>query len=421
VPTRTDRAVEPSRPPAPPNWRRDRDREPFLFSQGWGWFDSATWHYGSSGNGPGRGETRAKVDSCAILSFYSPRFVNQSLNRAVYEREALNLTDSGLWKGEGDGNKTLALQQLARRRRYHHLGDMTSDEAALIRINAERSLRTLLEQYNDCSGADWVRMANDIVQQTGLQMKMLEMEFVAFHNISSDNSSALRNWLYGFRSEIHMFTVGFLEYPGKADSNPWIIGSELYNETYSRCRYHYTRLLAPDEGMSLLPEEMEQRQTVEEVQGAICSAMLAIAFGVEQTWAELFDQNGRMRKQKQAESSVTQRVTAWHNELSLLRAWLGWESDFTGCKEVCEWDERCYIPMWPLLAPRFGGGPPPPRGNSTHPHPPGHGRPPPHDRLPNGTSPGRPDFKMPPRGPWWMGDDTDLWEPKCVKAGYIMS
>ncbi|KAH8906259.1 hypothetical protein BR93DRAFT_945692 [Coniochaeta sp. PMI_546] len=408
APTRTDRAVDPSMPPAPPNWRRDRDREPFLFSQGWGWFDSATWHYGSSGNGPGRGEARAK-------------FVNQSSNRAVYERKTLNLTDEGLWKGEGEGNKTLALQQLARRRRYHHLGDMTSEEAALMRSNAERSLRMALEPYNDCSGADWVLMASEIIQQTSLQMKMVEMKFVAFHNISSHNNTALRTWLFGFRAEIHMFTVGFMEYPDERDPNSWIVGSELYNETYSRCRYHYTRLLVPEEGVSLPPAEMEQRQAVEEVQGAICSVMLVIAFGVEQTWAEMFDQSERTQeKRKQPVLGMTQRVAAWHHELALLRAWLGWESDFTGCREVCGWDERCYIPMWPLLASRFGRGPPPPRGNGTQPSPPGYGHPPPHGRLPNGTSPGKPDFRMPPRGPWWMGDDTDLWEPKCVKAGYIM-
>lgn len=421
VPTRTDRAVDPSMPPAPPNWRRDRDREPFLFSQGWGWFDSATWHYGSSGNGPGRGETRAKVDNCAILSFYSPQFVNESLNRAVYERRTLNLTDAGLWKGEGlGGNNTVALQQLARRRRYHHLGDMTAEEAAVMRSKTERSLRTVLEPYNDCSGADWVLMASEIVQQTTLQIKMLEMKFVAFGSFSSDNSTALRNWLYGFRAEIHTFTVGFLEYPKKTSPDPWRTGSELFNETYSRCRYHYTRLLAPDEGVSLLPEELVQRQAVEEVQGAVCLVMLAIAFQVEQTWLEMFDQEGRMGEQSRPPSAITIRVTAWHNEMSLLRAWLGWESEFTGCKEVCSWDERCYIPMWPLLASRFGRGPPPPRGNSTQPHPPDIGHPPPHDRRPNGTAPGKPDFKMPPRGPWWMGDDTDLWEPKCVKAGYIM-
>ncbi len=43
APTRTDKAVDPSNPPSPPNWRAQRDREPFLESQAWGWFDSATW------------------------------------------------------------------------------------------------------------------------------------------------------------------------------------------------------------------------------------------------------------------------------------------------------------------------------------------------------------------------------------------
>ncbi|EOO00489.1 putative serine protein [Phaeoacremonium minimum UCRPA7] len=127
APTRTDRAVDPSQPPAPPNWRRDMQREPFLKAQGWGWFDSATWHYGSSRNGPGLGETRAKVLGCGVLSYYSPRFVNQSGNRAIEERAFLNLTDDGLWKGEGEeGNRTQAIKLLSRRRRFHHLGGVAS-------------------------------------------------------------------------------------------------------------------------------------------------------------------------------------------------------------------------------------------------------------------------------------------------------
>lgn len=409
VPTRTDRAVDPSTPPAPPNWRRDRDREPFLVQQGWGWFDSATWHYGASGN---KGETRAKVDSCAILSFYSDRFANQSLNRAVVERKALNLTDDGLWKGEGKGNKTLALLELARRRRFHHLGDVTPDEGELMRDHAKRSLSGLLKKESGCSEADWVGMASEIVQQTGMRIKMLEMKLAAVGDGDKSNDTALRTWFHGFRAELHGFTVGFLVYPRKASKETWTVGTELFNETYSRCRYHYTRLLAPDQ-VSLLPEEMEQRQAVEEVQGGICSVMLTIAFGVEKTWAEVFNKNAKWRKPSHALSGLTQRVLAWHDDLSLLRAWLGWESDFTGCKTVCAWDERCYIPMWPLMSRARPGGdhhPPPPYGR----HPPQYGPP------PNGSYPGRPGFKIPPRGPWWMGDDTDLWEPKCVEAKYIM-
>lgn len=68
------------------------DREPFLQSQGWGWFASATWHYGSTGMGPGSGETRAKVLSCGIASWYSPRFWGPVVDE---EQKRLNLTEDG--------------------------------------------------------------------------------------------------------------------------------------------------------------------------------------------------------------------------------------------------------------------------------------------------------------------------------------
>jgi hypothetical protein len=416
-PTRTDKATDPSQPPVPPNWRRP-EREPFLASQTWGWFDSATWHYGSSGNGPGLGENRAKVDGCAILSFYSPVFVNQSLNRAIYERKTLNLTASGFWQGEGShGNRTLALKQLARRRRFHHLGDINEDEAALMRQVAEKALKDLIEPYNECSEANWVLMTNEIIQQTVLQLKMFHVKVADLEN-AAKNATALREWLHVLRAQSHLFMVGFLEYPVSIDEESWETPSELFNKTLSRCRYRYTRLLAPDLGGSLSPTEADLRWAVEEVQGGICSVMLTVGFGIEKLWYELY--GNRSKKSRHSLGAQQSRAHAqaarWNRATEELRAWLGWENQFAGCKEVCPWDERCYIPMWPLMAfPNFGRGPP---RNITRPpqssYPPYRGRP----HFPgNGTAPQPPGFG---RSPIWMGDDTDLWEPKCVKAEYIM-
>lgn len=438
-PTKTDRNSEPSHGSPPPNMRRDDGREPFLQAQGWGWFDSATWHYGASRNGPGQGEVRAKVLSCGILSYYSPRFANQTGNRASDERRALNLTTEGLWMGPGEGgNWTRAVKLLARRRRFHHLGNVSSEEAGLMRRNSERALRSLLDRGDECSGADWVLITSEILQRVTNQLTMVDTKLSSFPE-DARNETAVYNWLFGVRAESHLFMVPYLEYPRQITRDTWSTDTQLYKETHSRCRYRYTRLLVPEELQTpLSPEEDDVRHVVEEVYGTICSVLITMGFGIELAW---LDMSAEKSSPASEGAALLAQAAAWRDNIAELTAWLGWESQYYGCDNMCAWDERCYIPMWPLLHwGGMGGGRPgrgPGRGgpgNGTHDDPgrhrgPGGGRghalgayddspppPPGHD----GPGHGPPGFKMPPRGPWWMGDDTDLWEPKCVNVTFIM-
>lgn len=453
-PTKTGRDSEPSYPAAPPNWRHDLGREPFLGIQGWGWFDSATWHYGSTRNGPGRGEVKARVLSCGVLSYYSPRFANQSLNRALEEQTRLNLTADGLWTGPGEyGNRTKAIKQLARRRRFHHLGDVIPEEASLMRKNSERALRSLLEPDNKCSGVDWVLMTSEIVQRTTNHLTMVDTKLLSFPSDDPRNETAVSRWLYDLRAQIHLFMVGYLEYPPKIGHETWSTQSDLYEETFSRCKYRHTRLLVPEELQDPLSREEEDiRLAVEGVHGTVCSVLLTLGFGVEQAWFD-YTSGAKTPAGLQGEEALAGRADRWRDGIAELQAWLGWESEYYGCRQTCAWDERCYIPMWPLVPMQRGpgGGPGRHHGNGTYPGRPGRGRgppgegpghgpggkyppgggggggnegspppPPPPPPGHNGTGPQRPGFKMPPRGPWWMGDDTDLWEPKCVNMEYIM-
>ncbi|KAH8765450.1 hypothetical protein F5883DRAFT_557098 [Diaporthe sp. PMI_573] len=462
-PTKTGRDSEPSHPAAPPNWRHDPGREPFLRIQGWGWFDSATWHFGSTRNGPGRGEVKARVLSCGLLSYYSPRFANQSLSRAADERERLNLTADGLWTGPGEqGNRSVAIKQLARRRRFHHLGDVGHGEAVLMRESSERALQSLLgPRNNNCSGADWVQVTSEIVQRMTKHLTMVDTKLVSFPSSDPQNETAVSEWIYDLRAQIHLFMVGYLEYPPRIERGTWSTRSELYRETYYRCKYRYTRLLVPEElHASLSPEEEDIRVAVEDVHGSICSVLLAVGFGVEEAWFESTAGKGPGLRPPAAAEALADRADRWHDNIAELQAWLGWESQYYGCEQTCAWDERCYIPMWPLMHMGGGGGPgrsgPPRRrpgrcGPYPYPGRPGRGRGPrsppsdeepgggPGDRHPpgdddeglpppppppppgrNGTGRGRPGFGAPPREPRWMGDDTDLWEPRCVGIDYIM-
>ncbi|KAG7044917.1 putative serine protein [Colletotrichum scovillei] len=419
-PTLTDRPVSPSRPPMPPNWRGimgPAEREPFLQTQGWGWFASATWHYGSNGLGQGKGETRARVLGCGITSWYADRFWGTI---AEEERARLNLTAEGYWSDrQSVGNRSEALAKLGRRRRMHHLENVTAEAAAGMRWETEVMLRDALVGEGGCSGMEWVSSMGEIVQRTAGHLMVME-EGARFGGGDGDggdwgNVTAVREWLYKLRGQSHMFLVSFLEYPGEIDRQTWDVRGALFAETYSRCRYRYTRLMVD---LPLSVRERDLRDAVEEVMGGICGVLLEVGFGVERAWYDL--ERGETSELKAAGGE-------WADGVRRLRAWVGWEEEFIRCREVCGWDERCYIPMWPLLRSMFGGRRPrpPPEGGPGNGTEPGYDRPPPppyRGRGPGygGNHTGPPGRGMPGRSPIWMGDETDLWEPKCVQMEDIM-
>ncbi|KZL70634.1 hypothetical protein CI238_01546 [Colletotrichum incanum] len=412
-PTLTDRPVSPSRPPVPPNWRGIMDpvdREPFLQSQGWGWFSSATWHYGSNGAGTGRGETRARVLGCGVTSWYSKGVWGSIVDE---ERQRLNLTVEGSWVDvKGIGNRSVALNELGRRRRLHHLEGVTEFQAANMRWETEVMLRDAIVGSGGCSGMEWVGTMGEIVQRTAGHLMTLEQGARSGGNWG--NETEVMEWLYRLRGQSHMFLVSFLEYPHEIDAGTWDLTGELFGETYSRCRYRYTRLLVD---VPLSARERDLKDAVEEVMGGICGVLLEVGFGVERAWYDL---------EEGEKSGLEVKSIGWADSVRRLRAWLGWEGEFIRCEKICGWDERCYIPMWPLLRSIWGGRkprPPPEHGpgNGTEP---GDGRPPPPYR---GRGPGYgggnrtgPGHGMPGRGPGWMGNETDLWEPKCVRMEDIM-
>ncbi|KAI0599827.1 hypothetical protein F4775DRAFT_95946 [Biscogniauxia sp. FL1348] len=446
TPTRTDSSTDPTRPPQPPNWRGGQDtlREPFLKFQTWGWFSSATYHYGSSRNGPGLGETRAEVSGCGVMSYYSPRYAGLASLRAEDERARFNLTAEGFWKGAGpSGNRTLALQDLVRRRRYHHLENATVDEAALMRSASERALRRILEgDGTSCSGTDWVRMTGEITRLTATHLQELAATLSRFPpgDRNALPLSSVRAWMVDVRAQSHSFLVGYLEYPTRtADPSLWRTDSDFFRTTHARCRYRYTRLMEDEEersGVSLSPEERDLRWAVEETFGAVCSVLLTVGFGIERSWAAYFQKRGAGGSHPEAASELGRLAATWSDGLEELMAWLGWADQFVGCSEVCAWDERCYIPMWPLIGwPRGGGGggrgpprrPPSTPGNGSHPG--GDFDPPPHHgdggprHPPDHPDENHPGGGQPPRSrrpSWGFFGEDDLWEPKCINASFFV-
>ncbi|KAL1855033.1 hypothetical protein Plec18170_004447 [Paecilomyces lecythidis] len=431
LPTQThnpDQSTDPPDPPRPPNWRRESE-EPFLESQTWGWFESATWHYGSSAMGPGRGETRVKLLTCGFLSFYSPQFAEQHLARFSSERLKLNLTGDGYWLGPGNnGTRERGLEELMIRRRSHLLHNISQSDASIMNHAAERALRNL--GYNDrnephirpttgCSGTDWSNIAAEIVQRYSTRLRQLESILDSGTGINTTNQTAFRHWTAMLRHNTHALLVPYLEYPTDprhTNDDTWSTSSALARATLSRCQFHYTRLLAPDQKSYLNPEETLLKSAVEDVLRNICRTIIEVGFGTEREWFRHFDSLKRVIELDAVE--MRRNVLRWKEGVEELMAWLGWVEQWTGCENRCRWDETCFIPMWPFMwlqtekagshggmneePPHFG---PPGRG---HPH---YGRP----GYGHGRRPG-PGGRPPP----FFQDDSQLWEPRCVKASYML-
>lgn len=421
-PTRSDRATDPANPPRPPVGRSPQEREPFFRSQAWAWYSSATIHYGSSGDGPGRGETHVKPITCGFLNYYSPEFLSQAIPRAQEEQKSLNLTKDGFWEGPGEArSRTKAIQALTRRRRHHTLKDITQSDASIMRANSERVLRDLLsDSPGNCSGIDWSVMTNDIVQTYGSSLLLFLQTLEGFQILTTTNETLVREWMIDLRDKSHAFIMPFLEYPDEETrENVWTRDSNLFKETYSRCRFQFTRLLDPEEGIVLGSEESLLQWSVEETTGGICSVLVDIGLAVEGIWEAKF--NGPPKETSRSTTvNLEKEVLRWTEGIEELMAWLGWAGEWVRCEQKCAWDESCFLPMWPLIPfPRRGGGGrrPPDRGGPPYGRP-GFGRPYPYHDFPpnNGT------FNAPGRGfnPWEPNEDT-LWNPQCVKSDYILN
>lgn len=166
--------------------------------------------------------------------------------------------------------------------------------------------------------------------------------------------------------------------------------------------------------------------------------IIDVGFAVEKIWEQQF--TTIETKKEKWERELSKEVKWWREGVEELMSWLGWAGNWARCEKQCGWDEKCYIPMWPMIGGnRMPGRGRSPGGDGPHRGPPDGGGgespgdgpppPPPGEREPfleNDERQPPPGYKPPGRrpgrggGPGWMVDESDLWEPKCIKVDYIM-
>ena len=407
---RIDTSTDPINTPPPPKggeWKRD----PFLYSRYWHWFISSVDHYGSSADGPSQGEVRVQPASCGFLSYYSPVFTNQAKLRAQEEQELLNLTGEGYWAGSAKPDwRSDALKSLTRRRRLHTLKGVTIDDAALMKETSSRVLRDLSQSSTNCSGIDWNIMTNEIVRTYAGALNVLSKSLEKHEWLPKSNQTALRDWVASIRQQTHALLVPFLEYPDQSgDEATWKRDSSLFNETNARCKFQYTRLVDPQEGAALGPEEWSLKWAVEETLGGICSVLVEVGLSVEGLWQARFNAKAAAMRDVPILNSMNWQFIRWTQGVEELMAWLGWAGEWTRCEQKCAIDEKCYIPMWPFIDLRFGNS----RRTPAYGDGLWYGRPddsPPDSRSLNLSS------NNTGHGRSWQQDETLLWSPICVNA-----
>ncbi|KIW87094.1 uncharacterized protein Z519_12205 [Cladophialophora bantiana CBS 173.52] len=381
--------------PLPPNWRSKAELEPFLQSQSFEWYRSATWHMGSSDSSMGRPEGRVRLKFCGFLSYYDSMLKEFSSVFAQEEKARLNLTADGSWKGPGrDGNYSLALKELSARRRSHNLSQITNDEASIMTNAVLHTLRSLNHSSSSCTGIDWTQKATDITSRFSQPLNQV-LRLLTSPPTDTTNTTLTRDYIASLRSKSHAMLMPYMTYPLIVSSLPAI---------HALCTTGQTSVLHPLRP-SLLPTEQSLLDTFETVLSAICNTTLSLAFSVEQTWQTYYqhnnNSNGSTSMIPTVPHSVLHTLVAHHSaSISLLRAWLGWFPDEMQCDRVCRVDEFCFIPIWPLLylEPRSGR--------------PG-GRRPPHRPAARGGG------QQPPprrgRGNPWGDLESELWKPRCLK------
>jgi hypothetical protein len=274
--TRQSGPAEPPEVP-PPGRRRpghgygppgDGGGMPWGNAAGWEWIRSATWHYSLSP------ESRVIPDLCRFFTYYSPDFASFPHN----------LT--------------------SRKDFSHRLVNVTKEDAVAFK---EQIGQSLLTADTACSGLDWRRVTQDIMERYGGRIK--ELEIVLSSNTTNATEKAEK--------------AGMLAFGGIM---PFVTDSKR-DGAQARCSTAYTAFIP--EGV-LSPQEFLLRDTVESVLGKICQLFIGVYF-------------------EQLEHPPSEYgVLGWKQDTEELVRWLDWDM-WRRCDRQCGWDEVCAVPLWPVL------------------------------------------------------------------------
>lgn len=322
------------------------------------WFLAAARTYGFTRGMPGMGESRVKIDSCGLFSFYDGAMEDQSRIRIKAEQARLNLTANGLWKLPAHaGDRAAALRKLTHRRRYLRATNISISDGLYMRAELEERMRETLEvKSTACSGIDWVALTQRIV--TDYSTELLELRTLLAGSTPRTNASEIRSWLSDIRTLIHALYMPYYEYPSYTPSTIDQAFSTAHPSSLAALDLCKTQHNVLDLNQPLSKSENVTYTSILETLNSICSVLLPLFLSTERLWLQHFNNITRLPNlTPDLRSTISSTTLSNLQALEELMAWLGWDEQYTTCNPGCELGQVCAIPIWPVMGTGHFSGP----------------------------------------------------------------
>ena len=329
-----------------PDWEIDWEHEPFVASQIWDWFTSASRSYSSEDLASNR-EPGIRLLDTDLVTLYSVQYQRLTNTLAEHEREQLNLTSDGFWKGaSGRQSRQDALKKLMRRRSKHRVGELSLPEIDSFRQSLEHVVSQATGQGSDNSyesyPISWSHVCDMIVNNFANRLMRFQQILQHDHYAKLDSINSMKKRFGLLRERAHALIMPFLEYsvdpPIGVDSpNP----SANIDASRERCKAAYLPWSLHGEAPGKGPEAKRHHpvgQAIEEVLNTICSVLIAVGDSIERTWLENFNHDLSEGNNNCRIQPLLEKIHIWQAKLEEVTAWLGWAPHWMGCDRLCRWD-----------------------------------------------------------------------------------
>ena len=324
------------------NW----EREPFLMSQYWEMLTSASRSYSAEDLASYR-QPGINVLDGDFVNFYSSEYQVFSRIIAEQEKEQLNLTSDGLWKGvDSRQERGDALIRLMRRRSKHRVGNLSQSDIARFQESLKRIVSTLSQPAEKVYDGNQIGRSIPWSAIHDLVVNNYSKRLLQFRRLlEQDNHTWTGSWITAkkrfalLRERSHALLMPYLDY----STNPRLEysseqESRIRKLSQERCKSAYMPWpvhKAPHGKPSPLLH-YPIGQAFEEVMEGICSVLISAGYSIEKEWSRTFDRIPD--ENSEWEKSLLASILAWQDNIEELTAWLGWAPHWTRCDTLCDWD-----------------------------------------------------------------------------------
>lgn len=304
---------------------------------GWEWMRSGTWHYGgygSAGNGNDR-ESRVHVDTCGMLSFYSPLLRSLSGKHQGFDISELPYPTFESGWGLRRGHRLLGISREDARTAREWVREVST----ILREHSDGvsffSPSTWFEEDVKCSGINWQALTETIVSQH----KGRILEISAALSRQRDGMLSTPEMLEHVHGLSHAALQPFVQYP---TDEAWTV-DDIKRLTLDRCSNLFTKYVPTGTYNRF---EALLKDSIQIVMGRICEYEWEVFEWSEQHTSDLL-RNPRNQRQYEKSEKTRQgdndvRLTDGTIEIFTERTrefikWMGWDL-WTHCSEPCAWN-----------------------------------------------------------------------------------